>query len=90
LARLAGQCADGVYTRFNQPERAELISEAVTASGHRSDFDVSVWSWFEPEYADPEHPFYKELEAEGVTRLILHVRGAPNVDAIAATARYLC
>jgi len=90
LARLAGQCADGVNTRFNHPERAQLISEAVTASGHRSDFDVSVWSWFEPEYADPEHPFYKELEAEGVTRLILHVRGAPNVDAIAATARYLC
>jgi alkanesulfonate monooxygenase SsuD/methylene tetrahydromethanopterin reductase-like flavin-dependent oxidoreductase (luciferase family) len=89
LARLAGQYADGVNTRFNHPERAQLISEAVVASGHRPDFDVSVWSWFEPEFADPEHPFYKELQAEGVTRLILFERAAPNVDAIAATARYL-
>jgi alkanesulfonate monooxygenase SsuD/methylene tetrahydromethanopterin reductase-like flavin-dependent oxidoreductase (luciferase family) len=89
LAQRAGQFANGVNTRFNHPERAQLLAAAVAASGHRSDFDVSVWSWFVPEYADPDHSFYKELEAEGVTRLIMFEREAPNVDAIAAVSRYL-
>jgi alkanesulfonate monooxygenase SsuD/methylene tetrahydromethanopterin reductase-like flavin-dependent oxidoreductase (luciferase family) len=89
LARLAGLHADGVNTRFNHPERAQLIAESVAASGNRSDFDVSVWSWFVPEYADPEHSFHKELAAEGVTRLIMFERDAPNVSAIAQTSRYL-
>jgi hypothetical protein len=48
-----------------------------------------VWSWFEPEYADADHPFHKELTADGVTRLIMFQRGAPDVAAIAATAKYL-
>jgi alkanesulfonate monooxygenase SsuD/methylene tetrahydromethanopterin reductase-like flavin-dependent oxidoreductase (luciferase family) len=89
LAQRAGQFADGVNTRFNHPERAQLLAAAVAASGGRSDFDVSVWSWFVPEYADPENSFYKELEAEGVTRLIMFEREAPNIDAIAAVSRYL-
>ena len=89
LAIRSGQMADGVNTRFNHPERAALLAAAREASGNRSDFDSSVWSWFEPEYADAEHPFHKELAAEGVTRLIMLQRGAPDVAAIAATAKYL-
>ena len=89
LARRAGEMTDGVNTRFNHPERAALIAAAREASGNRPDFDTSVWSWFEPEYADPAHPFHKELLAEGVTRLIMFQRGAPDVAAISATAKYL-
>ena len=89
LARRAGEMTDGVNTRFNHPERAALIAAAREASGNRPDFDSSVWSWFEPEYADAAHPFHKELLAEGVTRLIMFQRGAPDVAAIAATAKYL-
>jgi hypothetical protein len=66
-----------------------LLAAAREASGDRSDFDSSVWSWFEPEYADADHPFQKELLAEGVTRLIMFQRGAPDVAAIASTAKYL-
>ena len=89
LAIRSGQMTDGVNTRFNHPERATLLAAARDASGNRSDFDSSVWSWFEPEYADAEHPFHKELAAEGVTRLIMFQRGAPDVAAIASTAKYL-
>ena len=89
LARRAGEMTDGVNTRFNHPERAALIAAAREASGNRPDFDTSVWSWFEPEYADAAHPFHKELMAEGVTRLIMFQRDAPDVAAISATAKYL-
>jgi hypothetical protein len=65
-----------------------LLAAAREASGNRPDFDSSVWSWFEPEYADADHPFHKELTADGVTRLIMFQRGAPDVAAIAATAKY--
>ena len=75
--------------RFNHPERAALLAAAREASGNRPDFDSSVWSWFEPEYADADHPFHKELLVEGVTRLIMFQRGAPDVAAIASTAKYL-
>ena len=89
LAVRSGQMADGVNTRFNHPERAALLAAAREASGNRPGFDLSVWSWFEPEYADADHPFHKELTADGVTRLIMFQRGAPDVAAIASTAKYL-
>jgi alkanesulfonate monooxygenase SsuD/methylene tetrahydromethanopterin reductase-like flavin-dependent oxidoreductase (luciferase family) len=89
LAIRAGQITDGVNTRFNHPERAAFLAAAREASGNRSDFDTSVWSWFKPEYADADHSFHKELVADGVTRLVMFERGAPDVAAIASTAKYL-
>jgi len=50
---------------------------------------VSVWSPFVPEYADPAHPFHQELVADGVTRLIMFDLGAPHVETIEKTRRYL-
>jgi alkanesulfonate monooxygenase SsuD/methylene tetrahydromethanopterin reductase-like flavin-dependent oxidoreductase (luciferase family) len=88
LAALAGKHFDGVNTRFNHPQRAELIAAAKHAHSGTS-FDVSVWSPFVPEYADPEHPFHKELVADGVTRLIMFDYGAPHVETIEKTRRYL-
>jgi alkanesulfonate monooxygenase SsuD/methylene tetrahydromethanopterin reductase-like flavin-dependent oxidoreductase (luciferase family) len=89
LAVKSGQKADGVNTRFNHPQRAALLAAAHEASGNRPGFDLSVWSWFEPEYADADHSFHKELLAEGVTRLIMFQRGVPDIAAITATAKYL-
>ena len=89
LASIAGQKLDGVNTRFNHEQRALLLNTAIEASGNKKDFDVSVWSWFVPEYGDPDHPFHKELAAEGVTRLIMLVQGAPDTAAISSTSRYL-
>jgi len=88
LATLAGQHFNGVNTRFNHPERTELIAAAKSAHGD-CDFDVSVWSPFVPEYADPEHPFHQELVADGVTRLIMFDHGAPHIETIEKTSRYL-
>jgi len=88
LATLAGQHFNGVNTRFNHPERTELIAAAKSAHGD-CDFDVSVWSPFVPEYADPEHPFHQELVADGVTRLIMFDHGAPHLETIEKTSRYL-
>jgi len=87
LATLAGQHCNGVNTRFNHPQRADLIS-AAKAAHKRDTFDVSVWSPFVPEYADPEHPFHQELVADGVTRLIMFDHGAPDLELIEKTSRY--
>lgn len=89
LARVAGRHLDGVNIRFNHPERARLIATSLEASGGSATFEASVWAWFEPELADPDHPFHAELAAEGVGRLVLLVRGAPDPDVIASTARYM-
>lgn len=89
LARLAGEHLDGVNIRFNHEQRGDLLKIAREASG-RGDFDVSVWAWFSPELTDQSHPFIEELREEGVTRLVLLVRGAPDEAQIAGCARYLC
>ena len=89
LATVAGLHLDGMNTRFNHPDRASLIRAALTARGDAPGFDVSVWSPFVPEYADPNHPFHQELVADGVTRLIMFDLGAPHIETIKKTARYL-
>lgn len=88
LAALAGQHFNGINTRFNHPQRAEFIAAAQNAH-HGDNLDVSVWSPFVPEYADPAHPFHQELVADGVTRLIMFDLGAPHVETIEKTRRYL-
>lgn len=89
LAEIAGRHLNGVNIRFNHEQRGEVLRAAIAASGGRSDFDVSVWSPFVAEYADPDHGFHKELVAEGVTRLILFQSDATDVKAISSTGKYL-
>lgn len=88
LARVAGQRFDGMNTRFNHPDRAELIRTAREAAGDRP-FDVSVWSPFVAEYADPGHPFHRELMADGVNRLVLFDTGTPDLALVQSVRRYL-
>jgi len=89
LARLAGERLDGVNIRFNHPERGALLAAARDASGNRPGFDLSVWTWFDPALTDGDHPLRRELAAEGVTRLVLLHRGAPDPEAIARAGRHL-
>lgn len=89
LAERAGREFDGVNIRWNHPERARLLGLARAACADESRFDVSVWTWFEPELADRSHPLHAELEAEGVTRLVLAVRAAPDAGEIARAGRHL-
>ena len=89
LARLAGENLDGVNIRFDHPERGALLAAAHAASGHRDGFDLSVWTWFDADLSDPDHPFRRELVAEGVTRLVLFHRAAPDTAAITAAGRHL-
>ena len=89
LARIAGERLDGVNARFNHPERGLFIRTAHEASGFREGFDLSVWSPFTPEYADADHPFRRELAAEGVERLIMLHTAAPDPEVIASVGRYL-
>lgn len=88
LARRAGALYDGVNVRFDHEQRRELLAAAREESG-REDFDCSVWAWFDPALCDADHPFRRELAADGVTRLVLLVRGAPDPAQIASTARHL-
>ena len=89
LARIAGEHADGVNTRFNHPKRAELLATARAAAQHRDDFDVTVWSPFVPEYADPSHSFHQELVSEGATRLVMFHMGTPDLSLISSVRKYL-
>jgi alkanesulfonate monooxygenase SsuD/methylene tetrahydromethanopterin reductase-like flavin-dependent oxidoreductase (luciferase family) len=89
LARIAGEHLDGVNTRWNHPERRDILDAAREASGHREDLDISVWAPFVPEYGDPDNSLYRELVAEGVTRLVLFENGQPDPQRIAAMSRYL-
>lgn len=88
LARIAGEYLDGVNTRWNHPERREILQAAREASNNRADLDVSVWAPFVPEYADPDNTLHQELVAEGVTRLVLFEDGRPDPQKIAAMSRY--
>jgi alkanesulfonate monooxygenase SsuD/methylene tetrahydromethanopterin reductase-like flavin-dependent oxidoreductase (luciferase family) len=89
LARIAGEHLDGVNTRWNHPERRDILHAAREASSGRTDLDVSVWAPFVPEYADPENSVYQELVAEGVTRLVLFEDGQPDPQKIVGMSRYL-
>ena len=89
LARIAGEMLDGVNARFNHPDRGLFLRTAHEASGHREDFDLSVWCPFDPAYADADHPFRRELAAEGVTRLIMLHTAAPEPETVARTGRSL-
>lgn len=87
LARIAGRHLDGMNVRAGHPNRARLIDIAREEAADRADFDVSVWEFWSPELADPGHGFHDVMAREGVNRVILLVRGAPDPVAIASSGQ---
>lgn len=75
LARTAGSTVDGMNVRANHPRRADIISAAIDARGGRPGFDVSVWTSWEQGFSRDD---VAALEAEGVTRVVLVLRGTPD------------
>ncbi|MHB1089614.1 MAG: LLM class flavin-dependent oxidoreductase [Ilumatobacteraceae bacterium] len=91
LARIAGVRTDGVNIRASHPHRGEILASGIAAAKNhgRSGFIVSVWEWFDDELLDPESLKRREFEKNGVNRLILSVRGAPDMAQIRRAASRL-
>lgn len=75
LARLAAERTDGINVRAGHEQLGQILAAAheSRAASTRADraFDVSVWDWFDPDLADPEHPSRLAWESQGVDRLVL-------------------
>lgn len=91
LARIAGSRTDGVNIRASHPHRGEILASAIASakSSGRSGFIVSVWEWFDDELLETESPKRRELDKNGVNRLILLMRGAPDMAQIRRAASRL-
>jgi hypothetical protein len=81
LATLAGKRCDGVNIRASHDRRGEILRAARDVAGDR-EFMVSVWDWFDESLLDETSDARKQLASEGVNRLILLMRGAPDAARI--------
>ena len=88
LARIAGLRTDGVNIRVSHPLRAEILASATAAADGcgRSGFIVSVLEWFDESLLVADSPLRRQLQAEGVNRLILQLRGTPDIGQITRAA----
>jgi alkanesulfonate monooxygenase SsuD/methylene tetrahydromethanopterin reductase-like flavin-dependent oxidoreductase (luciferase family) len=90
LAALAGARTDGVNVRWNHPDRAGILATAVEARGQRDGWwTTSVWTPWDVELARADHALRRELEAEGVDRLIVMWVDPPPLEEIAAAGAEL-
>ncbi len=91
LARIAGVRTDGVNIGASHPKRAEILASAISSAKNlgRTSFIVSVWEWFDDELLETKSPIRQELETSGVNRLILSMRGAPDIAQIRRAASRL-
>jgi hypothetical protein len=70
-----------VNIRASHERRSEILRAARDAAGDR-EFMVSVWDWFDESLLDETSDARKQLASEGVSRLILLMRGAPDAARI--------
>ncbi len=76
LATIAGNQADGVNIAWNHPRRQEFIDATLAACGSRR-FELTTYLPWSPELEDPESRIRHEMEAVGISRLILLHAGVP-------------
>lgn len=82
LARIAGARTNGINVRASHPQRVQILAEAIGAAALGkgvADFDVSVWDWFDESLLDPQSQQRRKFQLEGVNRIILLMRGAPDI-----------
>ncbi len=91
LARIAGKRTDGVNIRASHSKRVEILATATSTAKNsgQSSFIVSVWEWFDDELLETKSSIRQELEKSGVNRLILLMRGAPDISQIRRAAARL-
>lgn len=91
LASIAGTRTDGVNIRASHPHRGEILASAIAAatSAGRPSFIVSVWEWFDEELLNAESSRRTQLQREGVNRLVLLMRGSPNIAQLTGAASRL-
>lgn len=68
LAKRAAAEGCGINVRADHPRLDEILSVSNRSLG---DIAATVWLAFDPELRDPDHPRLCELEARGVTRVML-------------------
>jgi alkanesulfonate monooxygenase SsuD/methylene tetrahydromethanopterin reductase-like flavin-dependent oxidoreductase (luciferase family) len=79
LAAIAGRLADGVNVPWHHPRRDELLHVADRAAREAGrSVERTVWTYFEPELLDPEHPDRRAMEALGLARVVFVQLGAPD------------
>lgn len=80
LATIAGQRTNGVNVRALNTDRREVLDAAhIARTGNPRPWMTTVWASWDEALLDPSHPLRRELEADGVDRLILS--WFPPVDA---------
>ncbi len=91
LAKIAGTRTDGVNIRASHPQRGEILASAIASAKRagRTEFIVSVWEWFDDELLDSKSMKRRELEKDGVNRLVLSMRGVPDLGQIRRAASRL-
>lgn len=70
LSRLAGESTDGVNVPWTHPRRDEFLAAASAAAGDRP-CERSVYTMYDADLLDPEHPERVAMAEAGVDRLIL-------------------
>ena len=78
LAGIAGTKCDGVNVRASHPQRAEILGAAIGAANGKP-FEATVWETFDESLLDSSSDTIKQWASEGVNRVILLMRGVPNL-----------
>jgi len=78
LSEVAGRRADGVNVPWHQPWRDECLAAAsAEAARHGRPFVRTVWTYFDPDLIDPDHPQRIRMADLDIDRLILAELGRP-------------
>jgi alkanesulfonate monooxygenase SsuD/methylene tetrahydromethanopterin reductase-like flavin-dependent oxidoreductase (luciferase family) len=79
LSRIAGRRADGVNAPWHHPRREEFFATAeAEASALGRSVSRTVWTHYDRELLDPEHPMRVEMAAARIDRVVLAHLGHPS------------
>lgn len=85
LSEIAGRRADGINVPWRHPRRDEFLAAGSAAAARTGrPFLRTVWTRFDGELLDAEHPQRVAMDAAGIDRLILAALGPlPSTELIA-------
>lgn len=72
LSRIAGRRADGINVPWHNPRRDEFFAAADAAAAEAGrTVSRSVWTYYDADLLDPEHPVRGEMEEARIDRVVL-------------------